>query len=114
MGDDFTVRYSAAGASEKQRGTQGILPKSPAESLATIKVRDGLRVELVAAEPLVQDPVAIDFGRTASCGSPRCTTTGKDGKIPARRPRQGARRRDGDGTFETATTFLESLPCRRA
>src|SRR5207245_9735013 len=37
-------------------------PKSPADSLATIRTRADLTVELVAAEPLVIDPVAIDFG----------------------------------------------------
>src|SRR5262245_30367102 len=36
--------------------------KSPEEALASIKVPDGLRVELVVCEPLVIDPVAIDFG----------------------------------------------------
>ena len=31
-------------------------------SLAAFEVRDGFRIELVAAEPLVMDPVAIDWG----------------------------------------------------
>ncbi len=36
-------------------------PKSPEESLACFQVEPGLRVELVAAEPLVFDPVSIGF-----------------------------------------------------
>ncbi|MFN5322306.1 MAG: neutral/alkaline non-lysosomal ceramidase N-terminal domain-containing protein [Planctomycetota bacterium] len=44
------------------RGTQGIPPKTPEESLAAIKVHADLEVQLVAAEPLIADPVAIDFG----------------------------------------------------
>ncbi|MCA9067016.1 MAG: hypothetical protein KDA96_28325, partial [Planctomycetaceae bacterium] len=36
-------------------------PKSPEESLAAITVRPGLKVELVAAEPLIADPVAFDW-----------------------------------------------------
>ncbi len=36
-------------------------PKSPAESLKCLHVEPGLKVELVAAEPLVFDPVAIVF-----------------------------------------------------
>jgi putative membrane-bound dehydrogenase-like protein len=36
-------------------------PKSPEESLACFQVEPGLRVELVAAEPLVFDPVWISF-----------------------------------------------------
>lgn len=39
-----------------------IPPRSPEESLSSWKVREGMRVELVAAEPLVLDPVAIDWG----------------------------------------------------
>src|SRR5437667_2153515 len=37
-------------------------PKSPEESLASIRVRPGFKVELVASEPLVIDPVAFDWG----------------------------------------------------
>ncbi|MFM9960104.1 MAG: PVC-type heme-binding CxxCH protein [Planctomycetaceae bacterium] len=37
-------------------------PKSPEASLKMIQVKPGYRVELVAAEPLVRDPVAFDWG----------------------------------------------------
>ena len=37
-------------------------PLSPQESLATIKVAPGLAVELVAAEPQVQDPIDVAWG----------------------------------------------------
>ncbi len=43
-------------------GTQGIAPKSPEDSLQCMRTHDELRIELVAAEPLVTSPVAIDFG----------------------------------------------------
>jgi putative membrane-bound dehydrogenase-like protein len=36
-------------------------PYSPAQSLATLKVEPGFRVELVASEPDVQSPVAMDI-----------------------------------------------------
>ncbi len=36
-------------------------PKSPKESLACFQVEPGLRVELVASEPIVFDPVSIGF-----------------------------------------------------
>lgn len=36
-------------------------PLSPAASLAAMQVRPGFHVELVASEPLIRDPVAIDF-----------------------------------------------------
>ncbi len=37
-------------------------PKSPEASLKLMQVKPGYRVELVAAEPLVRDPVAFDWG----------------------------------------------------
>jgi hypothetical protein len=45
-------------------------PYSPAESMATMQLEAGYRIELVAAEPDVQSPVPIDFdeqGRRHSC-----------------------------------------------
>ncbi len=38
-----------------------VAPKSPEDSLRCIHVHPDFRVELVAAEPLVHDPVAVDF-----------------------------------------------------
>lgn len=87
-------------------------PLSPKEEQATFRVNPGFKVELVAAEPDVVDPVAMCFderGRlfvaemrgypnggvgtgTESRGRVRCLTD-----------------RDGDGTFETATTFADGL-----
>ncbi len=52
---------------EQQRGGRHwidqptALPKSPAESAACFEIEPGFQIELVAAEPLVFDPVAIDF-----------------------------------------------------
>ncbi len=39
-----------------------LTPKDAPASLACLKVRDGFRVELVCSEPLVCDPIAIDWG----------------------------------------------------
>jgi putative membrane-bound dehydrogenase-like protein len=36
-------------------------PRSPAESLKSFQIEPGVKLELFAAEPLVQDPVAITF-----------------------------------------------------
>ncbi|MFP6659296.1 MAG: hypothetical protein VB853_14020, partial [Pirellulales bacterium] len=40
---------------------QRIPPTEPSEALKTFKLAAGFRVELVAAEPLVVDPVAMAF-----------------------------------------------------
>src|SRR4051812_36979748 len=37
-------------------------PLSPEESLKAMHVRPGMKIELVAAEPLIVDPVAFDWG----------------------------------------------------
>ncbi len=55
---------------EQQRGGRHWIdqptaaPKSPAESAACFEIEPGYRIELVAAEPLVFDPVAVDFDAT--------------------------------------------------
>ena len=36
-------------------------PKSPDESLACFQIEPGYRIEIVAAEPIITDPVALDF-----------------------------------------------------
>ncbi len=111
LGDDFKAHDSAAGAPEKKRGTQGIAPKSAAESLATMKVRDGLRIELVASEPMVQDPVSIDFGPDGKLWVVEMRDYGcKDGETCPPIGRVSVLEdRDGNGTFETATVFLDKI-----
>src|SRR5688572_21178673 len=36
-------------------------PKTPEDELTTIVVEPGMKIELVASEPMVQDPVVITF-----------------------------------------------------
>lgn len=100
-------------AAEKGAGTNGVPPKSPAESLATLQVAPHLRVELVAAEPLIRDPVAIDFGPDGKLWVAEMVDYGcKDGEAC---PPQGRitvlEDRDSDGKFEVATTFLDEIAC---
>lgn len=96
---------------QKKQGTQGSVAKSPADSLATIQVHDGLRVELVASEPQVESPVAIDFGADGKLWVAEMKDYGcKDGETcpPAGRV-SILEDRDGDGKFETSTVFLDKL-----
>jgi putative membrane-bound dehydrogenase-like protein len=83
-------------------------PKSPEESLATIEVAEGFRVELVAAEPLVVDPVAMAFdeqGRVYVVEMVDYSERDKDwlGRIRLLSDK------DGDGRFETSQVFAEDL-----
>src|SRR5215831_405253 len=50
-----------AAAADPAPGTPPAGPLSPKEELATFRVPKGFRVELVAAEPEVVDPVAMAF-----------------------------------------------------
>src|SRR6478672_11415412 len=44
-----------------------IPPTEPAAAPATFRTLDGFRMDLLAAEPLVTDPVAIDYDENGLC-----------------------------------------------
>ncbi|MDP7305231.1 MAG: hypothetical protein QGG09_19130, partial [Pirellulaceae bacterium] len=52
-------------AQEDSSDVLSTLPKSPNASLDCLEVRTGFRIELVAAEPLIADPIAIAWGPDA-------------------------------------------------
>lgn len=86
-------------------------PLAPDESLKQIVVRPGLKVELVAAEPLIEDPVAVAWGPDGRLWVVEMHDypLGLDG---AGRP--GGRIKfltddDGDGRYDRATLFLDGL-----
>lgn len=92
--------------------TQGSVPRSAQRLAASCKVQPRWQVELVAAEPQVIDPVAIDIG--------------PDGKLWVaqmhdypdgirERPEGGGSIQllqdlDADGTYETSQRFAEGIP----
>ncbi|MEM7261808.1 MAG: c-type cytochrome [Planctomycetota bacterium] len=90
----------------------------PEEALAGLKVAPGFRVELVAAEPLVEDPVAIAFdpgGRIWAVEMrgfmPNVDGEGEDapvGQIVVLHDD------DGDGRMDRSTVFLADLVLPRA
>lgn len=91
---------------------------SPAEEQATFRLAPGFRAELVAAEPLVVDPVAIDWdvdGRLYVVEMrgymPDIDGNGEDlpiGRIVVLEDE------DGDGQMDTSTVFLDGLVMPRA
>lgn len=89
--------------------TDGIRPLLPLEALSSLRVKSGFRAELVAAEPLIESPVAIAFG--------------PDGKLwvaemcdyPQGDSSDGGRIKylvddDGDGRYDRSEIFLTGLP----
>ncbi len=90
----------------------GTLPQSPQQSLAALRTKKGLTVDLVAAEPLVASPVAIDFGPDGRLWVAEMYDypSGLDGRF-----KPGGRVRvledtDGDGIFDKSTVFLDNIP----
>src|SRR5260370_34881940 len=56
----ITVFFFSVGSPAQPKMEPG--PKSPAEALKTMKPRPGFKIELMASEPLVQDPIAFAWG----------------------------------------------------
>lgn len=87
-------------------------PRTPQESLNSMRVRPGLRIELVAAEPLVMDPIAVDWGPDGKLWVVEMADypLGLDD-----RGKPGGRVRyledsDGDGRYDRSTLFLDNIP----
>lgn len=86
-------------------------PLSLEESLKSFQTKPGLRIELVAAEPLVMDPINLDWGTDGKLWVVEMADypLGVDGKgTPGGRVRF-LEDRDGDGKYKTSTLFLDGL-----
>jgi len=84
-------------------------PVIPADAQATIVVPRGFRIELVAAEPLVCDPIAMEFDENGVAYVIEVPPYNEHGK-PGARSRSAIARledTDGDGKFDSRVTFAE-------
>ncbi|MFO0903431.1 MAG: neutral/alkaline non-lysosomal ceramidase N-terminal domain-containing protein [Pirellulales bacterium] len=93
-------------------------PKSPEEALATMQVAQGFKVELVAAEPLVEDPVAFDWGPDGRLwvvemrdypNGVAWNGAGDPLNVPGGRVKV-LTDENGDGRYDKATLFLDDIP----
>ena len=92
-------------------GDAEVGPKSPAAALKSFRVRPGFKIELVAAEPLVMDPVAFDWGPDGKLWVAEMADypSGIDGKgKPGGRVRS-LEDTNGDGHYDKSTVFLDGL-----
>lgn len=92
--------------------------KSPSEELATFQVEPGFKVQLVAAEPMVQEPVALSFdadGRlwVVEMRGFMPDIDGKGETLPSGRI-SILEDTDGDGTMDKSTLYLDSLVMPRS
>ena len=85
--------------------------KSPAESLKSIQVAPGFKVELAAAEPLVKDPIAFEWGADGKLWVVEMGDypLGVDGKGKPGGVVRFLEDTDSDGRYEKQTTFLDGL-----
>jgi len=101
----------ALGAAEPRIADPNELPKFPpvaaTNSGPTFQVRKGFRLELVAAEPLVTDPIALAFDADGRLFVIEMTD------YPDRKQHRGQIRRledtDGDGRYDKSTVFVRDL-----
>ncbi len=93
------------------QGTQGVAPKSPEESLKCMQTNDNLEIRLVAAEPQVTDPVAIDFGPDGRLWVAEMNDYGRDmyEEFEQTSRIRWLRDADSDGYFEESKVFLDGL-----
>lgn len=87
-------------------------PKDTKEALDSFRLPSGFKIELVASEPLIVDPVAFDWAPDGSLYvvEMRDYPQGMDGK-----GKPGGRVKhlfddNGDGVYDRATTFLDEIP----
>ena len=92
--------------------TNNVPPLSPQQAAARIQTRPELRAQLVLAEPLVIDPVAIDFAPDGSLwvAEMHDYPEGPGGDYQPGGQVRLVRDTDGDGRYDTATLFLDDIP----
>lgn len=93
-------------------GTEGTRPLEPEEALESFTTRPGMVVELAAAEPLIQDPISIEWGPDGKLWvcEMHDYPSGTDNNWQPGGRVKWLEDRDGDGKYERAVLFAENLP----
>ena len=105
----LTPRFASAFDPAKTNGSK---PMSPQQSLRAIRTSGKFAVDLVAAEPLVSDPVAMAFGPDGKLWVAEMLDypSGKTGKFEPGGRIRFLEDTNGDGIFDRAATFLDGIP----
>ncbi len=105
---ESVMRDAAEGVAEALPRVPG---KSPEDSLKAMKIKPGIRVELAAAEPLIQDPVALAFDEHERMYVAQCQGYNAYALKGEIKPGSIAllEDKDGDGRYETGVTFATDL-----
>lgn len=86
-------------------------PLSPSEALRSFRLAPGLKIELVASEPLVTDPVAFDWGPDGKLWvvEMRDYPLGMDGKGKPGGVVRVLEDTRGEGHYDKSTVFMEGI-----
>ncbi|MCR9294297.1 MAG: c-type cytochrome [bacterium] len=109
--DAVGVQRVAQPAKEQAVSSEKPVPMEVDAALRTIHVPKGFRVELVAAEPMVMDPVAIDWGPDGKLWVVEMADypLGMDGNGAAGGRVRFLEDTDGDGQYDQSTLFAQGL-----
>ncbi len=94
------------------KATQGARPKAPQDAMACFRLDPKFRIELVAAEPLVCDPVAVDFAPDGSLWVVEMPDYSREVESESFQPSGRVKKlkdSNNDGRFDSAVVFLEGL-----
>ncbi len=90
-----------------------ILPLSPEASLKTMIIQDGYSMEIVAAEPLIEEPVTMTYDGNGRIYVAEMLTYMQDadssGTFKSTSRIKRLEDKDGDGLFESFTIFADNL-----
>jgi putative membrane-bound dehydrogenase-like protein len=104
----FPLRAEEPAAPDYSAELPRIAPQEPAASLATFQLVAGFRIEPVATEPLIADPVAVscdEDGRLYVVCMRDYSEQAEERLGEVRLLRDG----DGDGRYDAASVFLDGL-----
>src|SRR5688572_28177179 len=83
----------------------------PADAINTFKIKPGFHLDQVAAEPLVTDPITLCFDEYGRMFVVEMTDySERRDEIPHLGSIKLLEDTDGDGKFDTATTYADKLP----
>ena len=110
---DGVIPANKTAAAPDSSRTNGIPPRSPRQSLQALQTSPGFHVQLAAAEPLIQSPVAVAFGPNRQVWVAEMLDYPQGD--PQRPGLPGGRIRclsdsNHDGQLDQSHVFLENIP----
>src|SRR3954471_11865020 len=108
----FSAAATTTGAAEPEvdaRDLPRTLPVEPTNVFSTFQIKPGFRLDLVAAEPLVVDPIAMSFDENGRLYviEMRDYSERRDERLGRVRLLEDV---DGDGIYDKSTVFAQDLP----